>query len=772
MPVYRGLSQSRLEDERFLTGKGTYVGNGLPDHCLHAHVLRSPFSHARIRRIDTAPALDLPGVLGVFTEADLASDGIGNLPCITVLDAVEPIIVPPRPALAKDVVRHVGDPVAFIVAETMNIALEAAEAIEIDYEALPCVVEPTAALVGNAPQIWPQAKGNSAFLYRKGDAGTVERALAGAAHVVSADLVNSRVVVAPIETRAAIGAYDPSSDVLHLTLTGQAVHGIRKQLADSVFRIPVDRMRLTVPDVGGGFGMKNFVYPEWALVLYAARRLGRPVRWISERTEDFVSSTHGRDYTSTARLALDASGRFLALDVRAVANMGAYLSSNGPLSPTSAAASAMGGVYDIPAIFLEVRGAFTNTPPLDAYRGAGKPEANYIIERLIDLAAKTISIDSIELRRRNIISVFPHVTAMGMKIDGGRFAANLEDALRSADRPGFEARRKESADRGLLRGLGVSCFLETARGAPNEVARVAFQPDETVSISVGTQSNGQGHETAYPQIAADMLGLPLSSFRFLQGDTRLLPGGGGHGGARSMHLGGTALVIAVEALIEKGKRIAAHLLQAPLDRLAFADGVISLHGSDRSMSLAEIAVLARDPANLPEGLSPGLEVLENNISDLYTFPNGCHVAEVEIDPDTGDVRLDRYLLVDDFGSLINPMLTLGQVHGGVVQGIGQALLENVVFDPESGQLLSGSMMDYALPRASDLPSFGGYLSDKAPTRSNRLGVKGSGQAGCMASPQTVMNAVLDALVPLGVTQLDMPATPLAVWQAIQSARTL
>lgn len=772
VPVYRGSSQSRLEDERFLTGRGTYVGNGLPERCLHAHVVRSPFAHARIVRIDVAKALDVPGAVAVFTEADLAADGIGPLPCITVLDAVEPIIVPPRPALARDVVRHVGDPVAFIVAESMSAALEAAEAIEIEYDSLPCVVEPTTALKPGAPQIWPQARGNSAFLFRKGDSSAVEAAFAGAAHIVSAVLVNSRVVVAPIEARAAIGVYDEQSDLLHLTLTGQAVHGIRKQLADSVFKVPIDRMRLTVPDVGGGFGMKNFVYPEWALVLYAARRLGRPVRWISERTEDFVSSTHGRDYTATARLALDAAGRFLALDVRAVANMGAYLSSNGPLSPTSAAASAMGGVYDIPSIFLEVRGAFTNTPPLDAYRGAGKPEANYIIERLIDRAARALDTDAVDLRRRNIILSFPHVTAMGMKIDGGRFAANLEDAIRLADRAGFEARRKKSADQGLLRGMGVSCFLETARGAPNEVARVAFLPDNTVTIAVGTQSNGQGHETAYPQIAADMLGLPLSSFRFLQGDTCLLPGGGGHGGARSMHLGGTALVIAVEALIAKGRRIAAHLLQEPVDQLEFVGGAFKVNGSDRAMGLVEVAAAARDPANLPEGMSPGLEALENNISDLYTFPNGCHVAEVEIDPQTGDVRLDRYLLVDDFGALVNPMLTLGQVHGGVVQGIGQALLENVVFDAESGQLLSGSMMDYALPRAADVPSFGGHLSDKAPTRSNRLGVKGSGQAGCMASPQTVMNAVLDALLPLGVENLDMPATPLAVWQAIQAARPL
>ncbi len=767
---YQGQSLRRVEDRRFLTGRGTYVANHLPHGCLHTYVVRSTHGHASIDRIDVSRAVKTPGVVAVLTEADLAADGIGDLPCITVLDTVEPIVVPPRPALARGRVRHVGDPVVCIVAQSVTAALDAAELIDIEYSPLPCVVDASAAVKEGAPQIWPQAPGNSAFLFRRGDADQVKTAMASATHVVSAALTNNRLVPAPMETRAAVGAFDAASGAMHLTLTGQAVHGIRRQLAEAVFRVPPERMRLTVPDVGGGFGMKNFVYPEWVLVLYAARRLGRPVCWIGERMEDFVSSTHGRDYAATARLALDESGRFLALEVRAVANMGAYLSSNGPLSSTSAASSAMGGVYAIPAISVEVRGAFTNTPPIDAYRGAGKPEANYIIERLVDLAARQTGIDAVELRRRNMISSFPHVTAMGMKIDGGRFAANLEDAVRAADRAGFEQRRRASAGRGLLRGMGVSCFLETSRGAPNEVARAAFLPDNTVSLAVGTQSNGQSHETSYAQIAVDMLGLPMTSFRFQQGDTQLLPGGGGHGGARSMHLGGTALVIAVEALIDKGRRIAAHLLQESADRVEFTGGAFRLRDTDRMVGLLEVAAAARDPANLPEGMTSGLEALGNNTSDLYTFPNGCHVAEVEIDPETGRVRLDRYLLVDDFGTLIHPAATLGQVHGGVAQGIGQALLEHVVFDPQSGQQLSGSMMDYALPRAADLPAFGGHLSAEAPTRSNRLGVKGSGQAGCMASPQTVMNAVLDALAPLGIVHLDMPATPFTVWQAIRSAR--
>jgi carbon-monoxide dehydrogenase large subunit len=431
----------------------------------------------------------------------------------------------------------------------------------------------------------------------------------------------------------------------------------------------------------------------------------------------------------------------------------------------------MGGVYAIPAVFLETRGAFTNTPPIDAYRGAGKPEANYLIERLVDIAARETGIDAVELRRRNLISTFPHRTPTGMSIDGGRFVANLDDALRVADQAGFAARRQRSADAGLLRGWGLSCFLETARGAPGEVARISFDADGGVTLAVGTMSNGQGHETTYPQVAADMLGLPIETFRYRQGDTDLLPSGNGHGGARSMQMGGTALVMAIETALDKARRIAAHLLQAPVEGVRFVAGRFVVDGTDRAIALLDVAVAARDAANLPEGMAPGLDTLANNPSDKFGFPNGCHVAEVEVDPETGAVRLDRYTLIDDYGRLLNPMLTLGQVHGGLAQGIGQAMLEHTVFDPDSGQMLSASLMDYALPRADDLPSFAGHLDSSVPTASNRLGVKGAGQAGCMSAPQTIMSAILDALKPLGVTHLDMPATPQAVWQAIQAART-
>jgi len=515
--------------------------------------------------------------------------------------------------------------------------------------------------------------------------------------------------------------------------------------------------------------MKNFLYPEWVLVLWAARRLGRPVKWVADRTEEFVSGTQGRDNHTTARLALDESGRFLALEVSTVANLGAYLSSNGPGSSTNSPATAMGGVYAIPAIFMDVRGAFTNTVPIDAYRGAGKPEANYVIERLIDIAAQQTGFDRISMRRRNLITEFPYRSTLGMAIDCGRFAVNLEEALARARGADFDARLAASATRGRLRGLGLGCFLETARGMPNEGAEIRFDPDDHVSLILGTQSNGQGHETSYPQIAAELLGLPVETFRLVQADTRTVTSGAGHGGARSMHQGGTALVKAAEMVIEKGRAIAAGLLQTNVADVVFSAGRFTVQGTERAIDLLAAARAATDPANIPEGMTPGLDSYVFNRSDKFTFPNGCHIAEVEIDSETGLVSLERYTVVDDYGRLINPMLTTGQVQGGVAQGIGQALLEHTVYEARSGQLLSGSLMDYALPRADDLPSFDITLAE-LPTAANPLGVKGSGQAGCIAAPQTIINAIVDALSPLGIDHVDMPATPERIWRAIRAAR--
>lgn len=754
----------RLEDARFLTGHGRYVEDIAEPAALHGYVLRSPHAHAVIRSLDASLAASMPGVHLVATADDLAADGLGFMPCLA---AVKPMIVPPRPALASGRVRHVGDPVCFVVADSAELAREAAERIEVDYEPLPSVVDGGAALAEGAPSLWDEVPGNLVYHVQRGDHAAVAEAMKRAAHIVEVDVTNNRVIVVPLEPRAGIARYDAATDTMELELTGQGLHGIRRQLAEFIFKVAPERIQLHAPDVGGGFGMKNFLYPEWILLLWAARRLRRPVRWLADRDEDFVMGAQGRDIEATARIALDDTGRILALDVEMVANLGAYLSGNGPGASVVAASTAQGGVYDIPAIAVDVRGAVTNTTPVDAYRGAGKPEANYIVERAIEAAARVLGRDPADLRRQNLISSFPHRTAMGMAIDSGDFVANLDAAV--ARMPGFEERRAAAKARGRLRGRGVACFLETSRGAPNEGAEVRFEPDGSVMIAVGTESNGQGHETAFAQIASKHLGLPIEAFRYVQADTRAVRSGAGHGGARSMHMGGAALVKAMDAALAKARQLAAHLLQASEQEIEYEGGRFTVRGTDRSIDLATLAASAQDAANLPEGMAAGLGEHVLNITDVFTFPSGCHVAEVEIDAETGAVELVRYTAVDDYGRLINPMLTEGQVQGGLAQGIGQALLEHTVYDPKSGQLLSGSLMDYALPRAGDLPFFDIELVER-PTEANPLGVKGSGQAGCIGAPQTVMAAVLDALRPAGIERLEMPATPARVWEALQRAR--
>ena len=744
MAPFIGQSTRRLEDARFLTGTGTFVDDVNDPGQAWACVVRSPHAHATIDRIDTQTARAMPGVLCIYTYQDIA--GLGCLPCATRVATVAPMIVPPRPALANGRVRHVGDPVAFVVAETPTAARDAAEQVQVDYTPLPCVVDAVTALSPDAPCVWDT--GNESYRFQRGDPAAVQAAIATAAHVVAIEVVNNRLVIAPLETRAAIGRWD--NGVFDLFVSAASVHAIRDQLATEVFRCPREQIRVSAPDVGGGFGIKNCLYPEWVMLLWSARHLNRPVKWVEDRAEDFVSTAQGRDNISRARLALDAGGGFLALDVETIAGLGAYMSGGGPGSSTNAPAAAMGGGYVIPAISMDVRAAFTNTAPIDAYRGAGKPEANYLIERLIDKAAKQCGFDPIELRRRNLISTFPYQKALGATVDCGRFAANIDDVLALADHTGFAQRQAASQTRGMLRGIGVACFLETARGAPNEGAELRFGTDDIVTILVGTQSNGQGHETSYPQIAADLLGLPIEQFRYIQADTAEIPEGNGHGGARSMHMGGAALFEAAQLVIEKARPVAARLLQA--QQVVFANG--RFHADDRSIDLLAVA---RDTS---------LDTYVWNLLDIITFPNGCHVAEVEIDPETGQVSLDRYTAVDDYGTLINPMLTIGQVQGGVAQGIGQALTERTVYDPDSGQMLSGSFMDYQIPRAIDLPDLNITLTG-IPTKANPLGVKGAGQAGAIAAPQTIISAILNALAPLGVTHIDMPATPERVWQAIQ-----
>jgi carbon-monoxide dehydrogenase large subunit len=742
-----GQSVRRVEDERFLTGAGRYVDDAAPTGALHAVFLRSPHAHARLTSLDIAAAQAAPGVRLILTGQALAAAGIGSLPCGAVLVAERPLVVPPRPALAQGRVRHVGQAVACIVAETVQQAEDAAELIQAEYEALPAVTDAMAALATAAPQLHEEAPGNLAFLFRKGDAAAVATAMAGAARVVEVAIPNARVTCAPIEPRAAIAV--PQAARLTLIVNGQNVLSMRGQLC-AALGLPAEALHLVVPDVGGGFGVKNVAFPEHVCLLHAARELGVPVRWTARIGEDFAAAAHGRGLHGTGRLALDAEGRFLALEFDGVAEMGAYLSPNGPSCPTNSCSTAMGGVYAIPAIHMTVRGAFSNTAPMEAYRGAGKPEANYIIETLIEHAARALGQDAATLRARNMIRTFPYRSALGMEMREGDFAARLEECAALADRAGFPARRAESEARGRRRGFGLTAFLETARGGFGEWAKLTLDAAGEITLAIGTQSNGQGHETSFPQYIAHQLDVPMERIRYVQADTDLIAFGNGHGGARSLHMGGEAMRQAAHNLLAEARARAARLLQAAPDALHYAAGRFTL-ADGQAVTLAELAA--------EDGILTGEA---RHALDLCTFPNGAHAAEVEVDPETGEATLCAYTAVDDYGRLLNPMLALGQVQGGVVQGIGQALMEAIRYDPESGQLLTAGLMDYTLPRASDLPDLAITLREDQPTEANGLGVKGTGQAGCIAAPQAVMAAIRDAVG----AEISMPATPEKLWAAL------
>lgn len=754
---------SRLEDARFLTGQGNYTADSNRSGQVFGRVVRSPHAHADIIGIDMSMALEVDGVLGIWSEADLAADGLGIMPCNVQAATDEPIIVPPRYGLARGRVRHVGEPVAFVVAKTEAAAIEAAELVDVDYDPLPSVVDSVEALKDGTVQLWSEAANNTAFRFKTGDREATESAFVAAAHVVELDIVNNRVSALPVEQRAGIAEYDPDTEQFTLELTGQGVHGIRRQLAQSVFKIDFDKVHLFAQDVGAGFGLKNFLFSEWILLLWSARKLGLPVKWIGDLGEDLSGSVHGRAINTAARLALAKDGRFLGLSVDLTADLGAYASGAGPNASTNASSTAMGGIYDIPAIYMESKGVFTNTAPVDAYRGAGKPEANFIIERLIDAAVHRHGFDPVDLRLLNAVDTFPYRKALGAVLDCGRYKNNIQTAVAAADRAGFAGRRAASKDLGKLRGLGVACFLESARGAPQEEAAVRFADDGKIELVTGTESNGQGHETTFTHIAAERLGLPIECFCYIQADTRQTRVGAGHGGARTMHMGAGTLAMAIDQVIEKGKSAAAQLLQVKSDDVTYVDGRYSVGDGSRTISLVEIAEASRR-AEVTD-----LDTAVFREDAPYTFPGGCHIAEVEVDPDTGDVSILRYTAVDDYGNIVNPALTEGQVHGGLAQGIGQALSEEIVYDKASGQLLSGSLMDYAVPRAEDLPSFDVVL-DGAPTEANPLGVKGAGQAGCISAPPAIVNAVTDALSPLGIDHLQMPLTAEKVWRAVQAAR--
>jgi carbon-monoxide dehydrogenase large subunit len=767
-----GLAQSvrRVEDPRLLIGNGRYTDDIVLPGMLHGVVLRSPHAAAKLGAIDTTAAGAAPGVKAIYTAADLNADGIGSLPCAVSLDNRDgsTMASPPHPVLADGAVRHVGDPVAFIVAETAKAARDAAELITVDYDIQPSITDLAKVTDAASPLVWPEVKRNMVFDWEFGDKAKTDAQFAKAAHVTSLTVVNNRIIVSSMEARVSIADYDATTG--RWTMYANTQGGwLVKGLIAPMFNAEPEKFRIVTPDVGGGFGMKLFLYAEHALTCYAARKLGRPVKWASERSEAFLCDTQGRDNLTLGELAIDADGKFLALRTRVVANMGAYLSNFGPYIPTIAGTSVIASVYGFQAVYANVIGVFTHTVPVDAYRGAGRPESNYLMERLVDAAARELKIDRTELRRRNMVpsSAMPHTTPYGTVYDSGDFRMVLDSALKQMDYAGFAVRRAEAAKRGKRRGIGLAYYLEATGGDPTERAEIRFADDGGVDVYVGTQSTGQGHETAYVQLTSQRLGIDAEKIRIRQGDTDAIPVGGGTGGARSLYSEGQAILLTADSVIAKGKQAAAEVLEASATDIAFADGVFAIVGTDRGIDIIALAATQRQRAAAGQS-AVTLDTAEVANIDKHTFPNGCHMAEVEVDPDTGVVEVVRYRVSDDFGKAVNPLIVRGQVHGGVAQGFGQAVLERTAYDASSGQLISGSFMDYALPRADDLPNIEVDLLE-VPCVGNPLGVKGAGEAGAVGSPPAMINAIVDALSVDGVTHIDMPATPEKIWQAMSTA---
>jgi len=776
-----GKSVERKEDYRFLTGQGQYTDDVTLPNQTHAVFVRSPLAHAKIRSIDTAAAAKSDGVLAVFTGKDLGA--IGGLPCgwlITSIDGT-PMKEPKHPVLAEDKVRHVGDQVALVVAETLAQAKAAASLVDVDYDALPAVAN-TATAAGAKTAVHDIAPDNVCYTWGCGDKAAVDAAFAKAAHVTTLEFVNNRLVPNAIEPRAANAVYSRADDSYTLYVANQNPHVERLLMTAFVLGLPEHKVRVIAPDVGGGFGSKIFLYAEDTALVWASKRVGRPIKWTAERSESFLTDAHGRDHVTKAELALDAAGKFLALRVHTTANLGAYLSTFASAVPTILYATLLAGQYATPAIYAEVKGVFTNTAPVDAYRGAGRPEATYVVERIVETAARELKLDPAELRRRNFIHAFPYATPVGLTYDTGDYDATLNRAVELADVKGYAARKAASAKKGLLRGIGYSCYIEACGIAPSNVAgalgaraglfeagEVRVHPTGKVTVFTGSHSHGQGHETTFAQVVADKLGIPLDDVDIQHGDTGKILFGMGTYGSRSLAVGGTAIFKAVDKVIAKGKKIAAHMLEAAEGDIEFKNGEFRVAGTDRKKAFAEISLSAYVPHNYPlDKLEPGLN--ENAFYDPtnFTYPAGSYVCEVEVDPATGLVRVDRLTAVDDFGNVVNPMIVEGQVHGGLAQGIGQALLEGAHYDAE-GQLLTGSFMDYALPRADDLPSFMVETAKGTPCTHNPLGVKGCGEAGAIGSPPAVINAITDALWHLGVRDVPMPASPHTVWKTIRSA---
>ncbi len=766
----------RREDQRFLTGAGQYTDDVVLPGQTYGVFLRSPHAHARIKSIDLAAALAAPGVVKIFTGADLAEAKVGGLPCGWLIHSKDgsPMKEPAHPVLAQGKVRHVGDQVALIVADTALQAKDAAELIEVDYDVLPAVVD-TASAAGHATAVHDEVPGNVCYDWGHGNKDAVDAAFAKAAKVTSLSFVNNRLIPNAMEPRAANAMYTQHDESYTLYVANQNPHVERLLMCAFVLGLPESKVRVIAPDVGGGFGSKIFLYAEETALVWASKRVGRPIKWTAERSESFLTDAHGRDHVSTAELAMDAQGNFLALRVKTIANMGAYLSTFASSVPTILYATLLAGQYKTPAIYAEVKAVFTNTAPVDAYRGAGRPEATYLVERIVETAARDMGMDPAEIRRKNFITSFPYATPVGLTYDVGNYDAHLTKAMQIADVAGFPARKAASAAKGLKRGLGYSCYIEACGLAPSNIAgalgaraglfeagEVRVHPTGTVTVFTGSHSHGQGHETTFAQVVAAKLGIPVGNVEIVHGDTGRVPFGMGTYGSRSLSVGGTAIVKAVDKIIAKGKKIAAHLLEAADTDIEFENGEFKVAGTDKKVPFGSVALTAYVPHNYPlDKLEPGLN--ENAFYDPtnFTYPAGSYVCEVEVDPATGRTQVASFVAVDDFGNIVNPMIVSGQVHGGIAQGLGQAMLEACVYDKESGQLLTGSYQDYAMPRADDLPSFTVDHTVTACTH-NPLGVKGCGEAGAIGSPPAFINALTDAL---GVRDIAMPATAERVWRA-------
>jgi len=770
-----GQSMKRVEDDRLITGHGRFTDDvSFPDQ-VYAVLVRSPYAHAKLGEIDIAEAQAAEGVLAVYTAADFDAAGYGEVPNVAYAMVKNrdgtPMYKTTRPILARDCVRYAGDPVAVVVATSEALARDAAELVMADYDERPVIVDTQKAAAADAPVIWTEHGSNVVYDWEVGDEAAMAEAKAKAAHVVKVSLINNRIIVNAMEPRAALGSYDAEADKYTLHVGSQGVHGMRARIAEICLHVPVEKLRVISDDVGGGFGMKTFAYNEYPIVLFASKQLGRPVKWTADRSESFLSDTQGRDHVTDAELALDADGHILGVEVITIANLGAYQSQFAAFIPTLAPRGMHVGVYKVPVLYNRVKAVMTNTVPVDAYRGAGRPEASYVIERLMDAAARELGIGPDELRRRNFIPAadMPYNNRPSLPFDSGNFDRNLTDALAGSDFQDFETRRAASASQGKLGGIGLAYYVERTAAGMTEFARLEVDGDEgMVHVYTGSQTNGQGHETVWTQYVSSRLGVDIEKIKVHAGDSDVLAGGAGTGGSKAVYMATGALGVASDTLIEKGREIAANELEAAVIDVEFrgADGeaVFAVVGTDRRIDLFRVAKIAETQVDLGEFSADGEYDQKGN-----TFPNGAHVCEVEIDPETGDLEIVRYTVVDDFGTVLNPPIVAGQVHGGIAQGLGQAMGEHTVYDEETGQLITGSFQDYWMPRADDMPNFD-FTYNEIPAKSNELGVKGAGEAGTVGAPAAFISAVLDALTPYGVTSIDMPVTPQKLWRVIHEAR--